>query len=34
LTAVEKLLNEGKAVYLTRELPGAAEGWSLGRRDR
>ncbi|MCL4300920.1 MAG: DUF2723 domain-containing protein [Anaerolineae bacterium] len=30
LVVVEKLLAEGKAVYLTRELPGAAERWSLG----
>jgi hypothetical protein len=30
LAAVEKLLAEGKAVYLTRELPGAPERWSLG----
>lgn len=30
LAAVEKLLAEGKAVYLTRELPGAPESWSLG----
>jgi len=29
LVAVEKLLAEGKAVYLTRELPGAPEHWSL-----
>jgi hypothetical protein len=29
LTAVEKLLAEGKTVYLTRELPGAPERWSL-----
>jgi hypothetical protein len=29
LAAVEKLLAEGKAVYLTRELPGAAGQWSL-----
>jgi hypothetical protein len=29
LAAVEKLLTEGKTVYLTRELPGAAEHWSL-----
>ena len=29
LAAVEKLLTEGKSVYLTRELPGAAERWSL-----
>lgn len=30
LAAVEKLLAEGKSVYLTRELPGAARRWSLG----
>ncbi|NJN97228.1 MAG: hypothetical protein HC875_25625 [Anaerolineales bacterium] len=30
LAAVEKLLAEGKTVYLTRELPGAPESWSLG----
>jgi hypothetical protein len=30
LAAVEKLLNQGKSVYLTRELPGAPERWSLG----
>jgi hypothetical protein len=30
LTAVEKLLAAGKTVYLTRELPGAPERWSLG----
>lgn len=30
LAAVEKLLAEGKTVYLTRELPGAPERWSLG----
>jgi hypothetical protein len=29
LQAVEALLAENKAVYLTRELPGAAERWSL-----
>jgi hypothetical protein len=29
LVAVEKLLAEGKAVFLTRELPGAPEHWSL-----
>jgi hypothetical protein len=29
LEAVEKLLAQGKTVYLTRELPGAAERWSL-----
>lgn len=29
LVAVEKLLAEGKAAYLTRELPGAPERWSL-----
>ena len=29
LAAVEKLLAEGKSVYLTRELPGAPERWSL-----
>ncbi len=29
LAAVEKLLVEGKPVYLTRELPGAAQRWSL-----
>ena len=27
--AVKRLLNEGKTVYLTRELPGAPEQWSL-----
>lgn len=30
LAVVEKLISEGKSVYLTRELPGAAERWSLG----
>jgi hypothetical protein len=30
IVAVENLLNQGKAVYLTRELPGAADRWSLG----
>ncbi|GAB4414654.1 MAG: hypothetical protein Fur0044_09430 [Anaerolineae bacterium] len=30
LAAVERLLAEGKAVYLTRELPGAPDRWSLG----
>jgi len=30
LAVVERLLAEGKAVYLTRELPGAPERWSLG----
>jgi len=30
IAAVEKLLNQGKSVYLTRELPDAAERWSLG----
>jgi hypothetical protein len=29
LAAVENLLAEGKSVYLTRELPGAPERWSL-----
>lgn len=29
LEVVEKLLAQGKTVYLTRELPGAAERWSL-----
>jgi hypothetical protein len=29
LVAVEKVLAEGKAVFLTRELPGAPEHWSL-----
>jgi hypothetical protein len=29
LAAVEKLLAQGKVVYLTRELPGAPERWSL-----
>lgn len=29
LAAVERLLREGKTVYLTRELPGAPEQWSL-----
>ena len=29
LAVVERSLNEGKAVYLTRELPGAGERWSL-----
>ncbi len=29
LAAVEKLLAQGKSVYLTRELPGTAERWSL-----
>jgi hypothetical protein len=29
LAVVEKLLNQGKTVYLTRELPGAAQRWSL-----
>jgi hypothetical protein len=30
ISVVEKLLNEGIPVYLTRELPGAAKKWSLG----
>jgi hypothetical protein len=29
LAAVDRLLNEGRAVYLARELPGAAGRWSL-----
>ena len=29
LAVVEKLLAKGKEVYLTRELPGAPERWSL-----
>jgi hypothetical protein len=30
LATVEKLLGQGKSVYLTRELPGAPERWALG----
>jgi hypothetical protein len=30
MTTVDQLLNEGKTIYLTRELPGAPEQWSLG----